>query len=293
MNKKGHVMKLLLTGCGMFLFLILWSTGLEAVSINWGTAGNPLFSENGVGSEELEEGDIVQLICDRARDGINPPSPNGQPSGDDELVHTSRIGQGSFYPGEFSANITTGSIGIGDYLYVRAWNDSTLESANRWGDTRQHTPQEWVVDNSLFYTVNITENGSWATTFYRLMVEKRVLESKRLGVEGSAVGSLVFNGVSLTLSYPCPNPFRFTTSLRLSIEGQDPGSMLSLEIYNARGGLVRTLFKGEASEGVHEVSWDGTDSRHSPVASGVYLCRLQVGQGQNRRSLVMKIIRAD
>ena len=286
-------MKLILTGWGIFVLLILWSSSLNAVSINWGTAGNPLYCENGVGSERLEEGDVVQLICDRGRDGINPPAMNGLPSGDDVLIHTSQIGHGSFFPGEFSDNITTGSVTIGDFLYVRAWNDSSLLTASRWGDTRQHTPQEWVVDNSLFFTMNVTENGSWATIGYRLKAETRVFEAKRMREVTDPGRALILDRGSVVLHPPSPNPFKYTTWFRFRISGVNSRLALSLSVYDIRGNLIRSLSRDERSDGEYKVCWDGTDSFGLNVSSGVYLVRLEVAEGQKRRSLVVKLVRAE
>ena len=80
-----------------------------------------------------------------------------------------------------------------------------------------------------------------------------------------------------------PNPFRGSTQLHL-VAGR-PGP-LELQLYDVRGRLVRTLFRGEVRPGVRTVSWDGRDSRGAQVAPGVYLCAMRTEQGTQSRRIV-------
>jgi hypothetical protein len=55
----------------------------------------------------------------------------------------------------------------------------------------------------------------------------------------------------------------------------DPGSY-SLAVYNSAGEMVRVLRKGQsASPWSEDIPWDGTNEKSEPVASGVYLFRLE------------------
>ncbi len=75
-----------------------------------------------------------------------------------------------------------------------------------------------------------------------------------------------------------PNPFNPATELRFELD--TPGSV-ELNIYDARGFLVRNLVAGHHAAGPHGVTWDGTDRAGRQVASGVYQVRLvtRVGAG--------------
>lgn len=292
-RQRRRVLKLCLTGWGVLLLLFLWSFDVEAVSINWGTAGNPIYGENGVGSETLERGDIVQLICDRACDGINPPGVDGLPTGDDELIHESYIGHGSFFEGEFSDNITTGSVGIGDFLYVRAWNDSLLASAARWGDTDQHTPKEWVVDNGLVFTLNATENGPWATVYYKLRTRSKKYEDRCLGILENPGRTFELADGVVTFYGARPNPFRDSSVLGFEAIGGSSDLSVGLKIYDVRGSLVRNLLFQTVARGEQWISWDGRDDGGAKVGSGVYLCRLEIRDGENTLTLIAKLLRLE
>ena len=60
-----------------------------------------------------------------------------------------------------------------------------------------------------------------------------------------------------------------------------------LAIHDARGRLVRVLVDEVRDAGSHSVRWDGQDQAGRPVASGVYLARLQTRTGQDVRKLTL------
>jgi hypothetical protein len=71
-----------------------------------------------------------------------------------------------------------------------------------------------------------------------------------------------------------PNPFNPSTTIgyRLPASGRT-----TLKVYNLLGQEVRTLVDGPQMAGGYEVVWDGKDATGRAVPSGVYLCRLAVG----------------
>jgi len=72
-----------------------------------------------------------------------------------------------------------------------------------------------------------------------------------------------------------PNPFNPSTSIGLSL---DKGGEISLDIYNIMGQKIRELADGYMTDGYHDIVWNGRDDRGAPVASGVYLYRLKMGE---------------
>jgi len=72
-----------------------------------------------------------------------------------------------------------------------------------------------------------------------------------------------------------PNPFNPTTTIRYTVPR---ASRVTLLVYTPAGQLVRTLVDATLSSGVKHVTWDGTNNDGNPVASGVYVYRLQVGK---------------
>ncbi len=83
-----------------------------------------------------------------------------------------------------------------------------------------------------------------------------------------------------------PNPFNQGTNISFEIRqtGQVPGE---LSVYNTLGQKVKTLLNRTLVPGRYTVIWDGTDEQGQPVASGVYIYRLKVGQRQEIRKMTL------
>lgn len=60
----------------------------------------------------------------------------------------------------------------------------------------------------------------------------------------------------LSLEQNYPNPFNPTTSIGYSIDEAGP---IALEVYNIKGQLVKSLYKGEAEIGNHAIVWNGME----------------------------------
>lgn len=73
-----------------------------------------------------------------------------------------------------------------------------------------------------------------------------------------------------------PNPFNPTTDINFFIRGQNQN--VSMQIFNIKGQFVISLLKNEKlNSGRHNVVWNGKNERGVSVSSGIYLCKLQVG----------------
>lgn len=80
-----------------------------------------------------------------------------------------------------------------------------------------------------------------------------------------------------------PNPFNQSTSIRFSLSSKQ---QVTLKIYNLLGQRVTELENRILPAGTYSVRWNGIDSDGKPVASGIYLYRLQV----DRNFLVRKMV---
>jgi predicted lipoprotein with Yx(FWY)xxD motif len=83
--------------------------------------------------------------------------------------------------------------------------------------------------------------------------------------------------------YPArPNPFNPHTVLSFRLDQAGPAR---LALFDVQGRMVRELVNGPRPAGTQEVTWDGTDARGTPCASGVYFALLQAG-GARRQTAV-------
>jgi len=84
-----------------------------------------------------------------------------------------------------------------------------------------------------------------------------------------------------------PNPFNPETTIKYSLENN---SVVSIEIYNTKGQLVRTLVNNVQAPGFHSTVWNGKDTLGNNVSSGVYFTNLKVKNGNSRYTSVKKIV---
>ena len=77
------------------------------------------------------------------------------------------------------------------------------------------------------------------------------------------------DGYALFQNYP--NPFNGATHIQFTLPRR---AAVTLTIYNVLGQQVRRFEESTHSAGLFQLDWDGTDDRHSEVASGIYFYSL-------------------
>jgi hypothetical protein len=86
------------------------------------------------------------------------------------------------------------------------------------------------------------------------------------------------------LSQNYPNPFNPVTTIRFEIERK---GRVRLRIYNVAGQLVRTLVDDVLDAGSYDKDWKGLNNAGKKVASGVYFYRLEVGEYESVKKMVL------
>ncbi len=81
-----------------------------------------------------------------------------------------------------------------------------------------------------------------------------------------------------------PNPFNPSTTIRYSMKEAGP---VSIEIYNIKGQLVRTLVDGVKEAGNHTIVWNGLDKSNRSVSSGVYFYKMNAGKYSSTKKMIM------
>ncbi|HNX03361.1 MAG TPA: FlgD immunoglobulin-like domain containing protein [Candidatus Cloacimonas sp.] len=83
-----------------------------------------------------------------------------------------------------------------------------------------------------------------------------------------------------------PNPFNPETTICFELSS---ANNVSLQIYNLKGQLIRTLLNDYLPAGKQSLVWKGTDNENNPVASGVYLYKIKAGKySQTGKMMLMK-----
>ncbi|NQV19381.1 MAG: T9SS type A sorting domain-containing protein [Armatimonadetes bacterium] len=81
-----------------------------------------------------------------------------------------------------------------------------------------------------------------------------------------------------------PNPFNPTTTISFSIPEE---GHVEFTIYNIKGQRVKQLVSDQLSAGEHSVVWDGRDDDNQPVGSGIYFYKLEAGNFQKVRKMIL------
>ena len=82
-----------------------------------------------------------------------------------------------------------------------------------------------------------------------------------------------------------PNPFNPNTNIRYQLK--EAGDV-KIDIYNARGQLVRSFSQTHDAAGYYQINWDGRDSSGKTVSSGVYQYKMTSGKYHSTKKMVMK-----
>jgi hypothetical protein len=92
--------------------------------------------------------------------------------------------------------------------------------------------------------------------------------------------------IETTLIGNYPNPFNPSTTISYSLS---EAGITSLQIFNIKGQLVRTLVNDVRDPGDHTVVWNGEDNSAKTVPSGIYFYRLETSNSSHvKKMLLMK-----
>jgi hypothetical protein len=81
-----------------------------------------------------------------------------------------------------------------------------------------------------------------------------------------------------------PNPFNPETTIRYSVKEASP---VSVQIFNVKGQLVKTLVNSAQEAGNYSVVWNGRDNNNNSVSSGVYYFKMNAGKYSNTKKMIL------
>jgi hypothetical protein len=81
-----------------------------------------------------------------------------------------------------------------------------------------------------------------------------------------------------------PNPFNPVTTIEYSLK--DVGKV-SIQVFDARGRLVKTLVNDNQTPGSYKIDWNGTDNNNAKLGSGVYFTRMQAPNYNSIQKMIM------
>lgn len=91
--------------------------------------------------------------------------------------------------------------------------------------------------------------------------------------ESVAVAAADIPTPRIALNSAVPNPFNPSTEISFELAET---ALVSVRVFDIAGRIVQTLYCGQAVAGRHSARWNGRDFEGRDVASGAYICRLEV-----------------
>jgi hypothetical protein len=86
------------------------------------------------------------------------------------------------------------------------------------------------------------------------------------------------------LSGNYPNPFNPETTI--SFSNREAGNV-SINIYNMKGQLVKTLINEYLEAAYHNIVWNGKDNTGKSVSSGIYFYKMKSGNYSNTKKMIL------
>jgi hypothetical protein len=149
--------------------------------------------------------------------------------------------------------------------------------SRNFADSTPIAPSFGIVDRNLGGWKESTDLALADTLwrYYRIMYEKYVRASADAATPA----------VASAITSIAPNPAR--GAARIAFTVARPGDV-ALEVFDARGRLVRSLAAGRHASGAYSALWDCATASGDPVAGGAYVVRLRVGAATSARTIVVE-----
>jgi hypothetical protein len=186
-----------------------------------------------------------------------------------------------------------------DYVVVEGSNDGLTWIPLLDGyDSREYADWESAYysstpgSSSLFHNRQIVLNDTFAK-WDKIFLRFRLYADFAANGWGWAIDNIVVDTPAptdaprphrLALDQNLPNPFNPRTEIRFELPR---AARVTLQVYDLRGRLVRTLVNGPREAGPQTVTWSGRDARGAEVASGVYVYRLATGGQVLQRKMTL------
>jgi len=141
----------------------------------------------------------------------------------------------------------------------------------------QYQPQIAILNNKA-YCVWADGRSSGKTQILGLYAQK-------LGNGTPNIDEIAPSVQNMMLQQNYPNPFNPQTTINFTLK--DNIHSLNLSIYNIKGQLVKTLYRGALQKGHYNLVWDGTNDSGKQVSSGIYFYKLSNGKETQQKKMVL------
>ncbi len=224
--------------------------------------------------------EVAELLIDDDNEGGSSGNGDGVPQPGEAIEFITRAhNTGGLLAYGVNSELTTSDAGVFVFEPEESYGDIDA------GATADGSGGRFVLDEDVVPETVLTFVQTFTDAEQNVLSDTIYVEVGAVGVAGDGPG---LPGPSRTaLHQNQPNPFNPRTNIGFDL--QQSSDRVDLSVYDLSGREVRRLIDGPRPAGRHSVVWDGTDSQHRPLPSGVYLYRLTTGdQSLTRRMLLIK-----
>jgi len=265
------------------LFSNYFIYGLSVFKIN--IDGQVAASDVNADGMTLTVGDLVYLI--RIIIGDADPIPKVAPYAEELIVSTDHDAE--------AISITTEAVNtIGAALFVYDISGDLVLDEPQLSPDAKEMDLMWTVENGelkmLIYNIGTSMIPTGVNDLVEIpcrgdgqlnLIRAEVVDYHGRPYQVAGKESELPTGFALNQNYP--NPFNPTTTISFRLP---QSTEWRLEIFNITGSLVRE-YRGSSETGVVTVEWDGRSTDGLPVASGVYLYRLEAANFSDSKKMIL------
>ena len=159
------------------------------------------------------------------------------------------------------------------------------------GQYHQVTADGMTVSQAITYVADLLEAGDASDYELAKDIAEQVNENHQIadGTIPTATPFIAYgqayktrSGLSLNMR---PNPAAEMVEISYSVPS--PNNRVVVEVYDLAGRQIRRLVDGRQATGNHRIIWEGDDSHGTPVAPGMYFCRLAVDDETSTEKVLM------
>ncbi|MBS4028055.1 MAG: T9SS type A sorting domain-containing protein [Ignavibacteriales bacterium] len=140
----------------------------------------------------------------------------------------------------------------------------------------------WQLDLTVSYVTvfsNNREGKLWVGGSYTRIL--RAAENITVSVFGNETTNYPTEN---TLSQNYPNPFNPSTNINFALPKREH---VSLKIYNILGEEIITLYNTILEPGNYDIQWNGENTEHQRVATGIYFYRIEIGKYKEVKKMAL------
>ena len=189
----------------------------------------------------------------------------------DAVIDPSGHFEGNYAP-EFE-NMLPVNVSLGDNLEIISNEPGNL-----------HAKLNFVFMDDLDYGGAAGQSGNSGTLTNNAIRYAAIDLEFQEAYTGTSSDDVTVTPTADLLAQNYPNPFNPTTTIAYNMV--EDGNV-SIEVFNIKGQIVKTLLNEHMTVGDHTLVWNGTDNNNRVVSSGIYFYKMKSGNYSSTKKMIL------